>query len=91
MTATGKRVLLYTTSLLIAPMPMMPFAIGTREGAWAMLASSAILTPVSFYCARGLLRQRYRMLWETKMLVASIGTGLLGILMAAASVFNLSR
>jgi hypothetical protein len=48
----AKRVILYTGSLLIAPMPVMPYAKGTREFAFAVLACGAILSLSSFYVAR---------------------------------------
>lgn len=91
MSGRGKRVLIYTASLLIAPMPVMPYEKGTREFALAVVACGAILTLSSFYVARGELRIKPRLLVGTKLLAASLITLLFGVLLLAGSVVYLSR
>ena len=91
MSGRGKRVLVYTAALLIAPMPLMPYVVGTREFALALIASSAILTPASFYVMRGEWRLKYRPLVGTKMLAASSITFLLGVGMLVGSIVYLVR
>ena len=87
----GKRVIVYTAALLVAPLPAMPFERGTREFALAVLAWGAALGLASFYVARGEARLRARPLVGTKMLIASVITLLLGALMVVGSVVFLAR
>lgn len=87
----GRRVLVYTAALLLAPLPAMPFERGTREFALAVLAWGAALGLASLYVARGEARLKARSLVGTKMLVASVITLLLGALLVVGSVIFLAR
>ena len=87
----GKRVIVYTAALLLSPLPVMPFERGTREFALAALACGTALSLASFYAARGEARLKARSLVGTKILIASVGTLLLGALMVVGSVVFLLR
>jgi hypothetical protein len=89
MSGRAKRVLVYTVSLLVAPMPVMPFERGTREFALAVMACGAILTLSSFYVARGEIKLKARSLLGNKLLAASIITLLFGASMFAGSILYL--
>lgn len=86
----AKRVLVYTASLLIAPMPVMPYEKGTREFALAVMACGAILALSSFYVVRGEMKLKARTLLGNKLLAASIITLLFGMLMFVGSIVYLS-
>lgn len=85
-----KRVLVYTASLLIAPMPVMPYVKGTREYALAIVACGALLSLASFYVARGELKLKHRSLVGNKLLAVSLITLLFGMLMLVGSILYLS-
>ena len=87
----AKRVLVYTVSLLTAPMPVMPFEPGTREFAAALIVCAAILTPASFYAMQGEMRLKARPLVGDKLLAASAITFVFGLFMLVGSVVFLSR
>jgi hypothetical protein len=87
----GKRVLVYTAALLLAPLPVMPFAPGTREFAWAVAACGAALAAASYYVARGEWRLEHRGLLGNKLLAASLITLVFGVSLVAGSVVYLSR
>ena len=87
----GRRVLIYTAALLVAPLPAMPFEWGTREFALGVLVWGAALGLASFYVARGEARLKARPLVGTKMLIASLITLLFGALMVVGSVAFLLR
>lgn len=87
----GKRVLVYTAALLVAPVPVMPFERGTREFALVVLACGAVLGLASFYVARGEARLKARSLLGKKMLAASVITLLFGALLVVWSVASLAR
>ena len=87
----GRRVLVYTASLLLAPLPVMPFERGTRGFALALLACGSVLTLASLYAARGEMRLKRRPLVGTKLLIASLGTLLLGVAALAGSLVCLFR
>src|SRR5215208_2385238 len=86
----GRRVLVYTAALLLAPLPVMPFAPGTREFAWAVAAGGAALAAASYYVARGEWRLRHRGLPGNKLLEASLITHVFGMALAAGSFVYLS-
>ena len=90
MSGRAKRVLVYTTTLLIAPMPVMPFVKGTREFAWAVVACGAILSVGSYYAARGEMQLKYRGLLGNKILASSLITLLCGIMMLFGSLVYLT-
>lgn len=85
MSGRAKRVLIYTATLLVAPMPVMPFVKGTREFALGVLACGVILGAGSFYAARGEWGVRPRSLLGNKLLAASAITWLFGVGLAAWS------
>ena len=90
MSGRAKRVLIYTSSLLVAPMPVMPFEKGTRAYVLAIMACGAILSLSSFYVARGESRIKPRLLVGTKLLVSSIITLLFGLFLLAGGLWYLS-
>lgn len=85
----AKRVLVYTASLLIAPMPVMPYEKGTRAFALALIACGALLSLASFYVARGEMKIKPRALLGNKLLAASLITFLFGVSMLAGSILYL--
>jgi len=85
----GRRVLVYTAALLLAPLPLMPFAQGTREFGWAVAACGVLLTAASYYVARGEWRLGHRGLLGNKLLAASLITLLFGMALLAGSVVYL--
>ena len=87
----AKRVTIYTASLLIAPLPVMPYERGTREFALALIACGVFLTLSSFYVVDGERRLKARSLVGNKLLVASIITLLFGLTMALGSIVYLIR
>lgn len=89
MSGRAKRVLVYTASLLIAPMPVMPYEKGTREYAFAVMTCGLILTLSSFYTAHGELKIKPRALLGNKLLASSIITMLFGVLLVAGSILYL--
>ena len=86
----GRRVLVYTAALLLAPLPLMPFAPGTREFAWAAAACGVALWAASYYVARGEWRLRHRGLLGNKLLAVSLITLLFGMALAAGAFVYLS-
>jgi hypothetical protein len=91
MSGRAKRVLVYTASLLIAPLPVMPFVRGTREFALGVAACGVILSLGSFYVARGEWRLEARGLLGNKMLASSFITLLFGLGMLVWSLVYLGR
>ena len=87
----AKRVIVYTASLLIAPMPIMPYEKGTREYALAIMVCSIILIVSSSYVVRGEMRLTARSLVGNKLLAASLITLLFGMLMLVGAIVYLSR
>jgi hypothetical protein len=91
MSGRAKRVLIYTVSLLTAPLPIMPYVKGTREYALAIMACGAILSLSSFYVVRGESKLKARGLVGNKLLAASLITLLFGMSMLVGSIVYLSR
>lgn len=87
----ARRVLIYTASLLVAPMPLMPFAKGTREYALAGAACGAILALSSFYVLRGELRLKARGTLGDKLVAASLITLVFALSILAVSIAYLLR
>lgn len=85
----GKRVLAYAAALLLAPLPVMPFAPGTRGFAWAVAACGAALAAASYYVARGEWRLKHRGPLGKKLLAASLITLLFGMALSAGAVVYL--
>lgn len=91
MSGRAKRVLVYTVSLLVAPLPVMPYEKGTREFAFAVLACGAVLSLASFYVARGEMRLKARDLLGMKLLASSLITLLFGVTILVGSIVYLLR
>jgi ABC-type Na+ efflux pump permease subunit len=91
MSGRAKRVLVYTTSLLAAPLLVMPFQKGTHEFARALIACGAALTLSSFYVVHGEIGIKSRSLLGNKLLAASLMTFLFGMSMVVGSILYLSR
>ena len=89
MSGRAKRVLVYTATLLTAPMPVMPYVKGTREFAFAIMACGAILTLSSFYVVQGEMRVKPRPLVGNKLLAASLVTLLFGASLLIGSIVYL--
>lgn len=82
--------LVYTAALLLAPLPVMPFAPGTRAFAWAVAACGAVLAAASFYVARGEWWLGQRGTLGLKLLAASLITLLFGMALVAGSFVHLA-
>lgn len=91
MSERGKRVLVYTASLLIAPMPIMPFVKGRREYVLAIMVCGAILSLSSFYVVQGEWRLKARSLLGNKLLISSLITLLFGMSLFVGSIVYLIR
>ena len=88
----AKRVTVYTASLLIAPLPVMPFERGTREFALALIACGVVLALSSFYVVVGEGKLKARSLVGTKLFLSAIITLLFGLTMTLGStVYLLTR
>jgi hypothetical protein len=83
--------MVYTASLLIAPMPVMPYEKGTRAFVLAVMACGAIVTLSSLYDVEGERRLKSRGLLGNKLLAASLITLLCGLLMVVGSIVYLTR
>ena len=91
MSDRAKRVLVYTASLLLAPIPVMPFERGTREFAWSLVPCGIILALASFYVARGEIRNKAHDLLGMKLIGASVITLLCGATMFVGTLVYLLR
>ena len=91
MSNRAKRVLVYTASLLLAPLPVMPFEPGTREFAWSLVPCSIILSFGSLYVAHGELRTKARDMLALKLIGASVITLLFGVFMLVGTLIYLLR
>lgn len=87
----AKRVLVYTASLLIAPLPIMPFEKGTRDYVLGIMICGVIWAGSSFYVMQGEARLKHRSLVGNKLLAASVITLLFGMLMFAGAIVYLRR
>jgi hypothetical protein len=87
----AKRVVIYTASLLIAPLPIMPYEKGTRNFALAVLACGVIISMSSFYVVEGERRLKSRSLLNLKLLATASITLLFGLFMSIGSVVFLVR
>jgi hypothetical protein len=90
MSGRTKRVLVFTASLLVAPMPAMPFERGTREHALALLVCGLILTASSFYVVRGEPRLRLTSFPVNRLLITALIMLLFGMSLVVGSVVYLS-
>jgi len=84
-------VVIYTASLLIAPMPVMPYEKGTKEFALALSACGVILALSSFYVVTGEKRLKARSLVGTKLLATAFITLLFGLAVTLGSIVYLIR
>jgi hypothetical protein len=89
MSGRSKRVLVYTVSLLAAPLPVMPWAKGTYEFVVSLVPCGVILALGSFYALRGELRLRARGLLGQKLVAASAITLLFGAALFVGSLVYL--
>jgi heme O synthase-like polyprenyltransferase len=86
-----KRVLVYTASLLMAPLPIMPYEKGTRGYVLAIMMCGVVWAVSSFYVMRGEARLKHRSLVGNKLLAASVITLLFATLMLVGAIVYLSR
>ena len=91
MSGRARRVLVYTATLLLAPLPVMPYAKGTREFALALTACGAALALSSLYVARGERRLKHRGLLGNKLLAASLITLIFGLGLFVGSILYIIR
>jgi hypothetical protein len=89
MSSRARRVLVYTITLLLAPLPVMPYARGTREFAAAVAVCGAALALSSLYVARGEFKLKHRGLLGNKLLAASLVTLVFGLGMVVGSILYL--
>ncbi|HWN09179.1 MAG TPA: hypothetical protein VNO50_07935 [Pyrinomonadaceae bacterium] len=85
------RVVVYTSAILVAPMPVMWFARGTREFALAVIGCGTVLTLGSFYVAAGEFGLKQRSLLGNKLLASSIITLLFGLSLVVGSIIYLGQ
>jgi hypothetical protein len=85
-----KRILVYTASLLTAPMLVMPYSRGSREFALAVMGCGAVLIFSSFYVVKGEMRIKPRTLLGNKLLAASLITLLFGVSLLVSTIVHLS-
>jgi hypothetical protein len=90
MSGRARRVLVYTAALLLAPLPVMPYARGTREFALALLLCGAALTLSSLYVARGESALKNRGPLGNKLLAASLVTLTAGFGMFVGAIVYLA-
>jgi len=83
--------MVYTASLLIAPLPVMPYEKGSREFALAVMACGVILALASFYVVQGEMRLPLRGLLGNKLLASATITLLFGLAMIVGSIIYLGR
>ncbi|HEX5709043.1 MAG TPA: hypothetical protein VFX96_17205 [Pyrinomonadaceae bacterium] len=91
MKGRAKRVLVYTVSILVAPLPLMPFVVGTREFALALIVTAAVLAPASFYVLRGEMRVKPRGLLGNKLLASSLITFVFAVALFVGSLIYLFK
>ena len=91
MSGRARRVLVVAAALLLAPLPVMPYARGTRGFALALAACGTALTLSSLYVARGELSLEHRGLLGNKLLAASLITLLFGASLIVGSIVYLIR
>lgn len=91
MSGRGRRVLVYTVSLLAAPLPVMPWAKGTAEFAASLAPCGLVLALGSLYVLRGELRLSARGLPGSRLVAASCVTLLFGASLLVGSAVHLLR
>ena len=87
----AKRVLLYTASLLIAPLPIMPYEKGSPGFALAVGACGVILSLSSFYVVAGERKLKAKSVLGMKLLAAATITLLFGMSLTVGSIIYLLR
>jgi hypothetical protein len=85
MSGRGKRVLVYTASLLGAPLPVISQPKGTRGYALALAACGLVVALASLYVLRGELKHKARGLTGKKLVASSAITLLFGASLLAGS------
>ena len=91
MSSRGKRVLVYTISLLTAPLPLMPYVPGTREFALALIPCGAVLSLSSLYVLRGEMKLKAHSLLGYKLLATSLITFIFGVSLLIGAIVYLIR
>lgn len=91
MSGRAKRILVYTASLLLAPLPAMPFAKGTGEYALAIMGWGVIMIFSSYYVFRGEHKLKSGSLLNRKLLAVSLITLMFGLSMVIGAVVYLIR
>lgn len=91
MTARSRRVLAYTLTILIAPLPLMPFEPGTRPFVLVLLPSMAAIILAGLYVIRGEWPAPGRPLYATKLLIAATMTLVAALAVLAGAVWSLAR
>jgi len=86
----AKRILVYTISLLIAPMFVMPHEPGTRNFVISLIPCGVILTLSSWYVLRGETKKPQGLLGK-KLFVTSFITLLFAAGLVAGSIVYLVR
>ena len=83
--------LVYTLTLLLGFLPLMPFEPRTREFELALLAACAIFIAGGVYVIRGEAGEKARPLWALKMLVAAALTTFAAIVVLVFDLVTLFR
>ena len=84
-----KRVLIYTASLLVAPVFVMPFEPGTRSFVLSLLPCGVVLSMASLYVVLG-EKRKPRSLLGGKLFVTSFITMLFGLALCCGAVVYLT-
>lgn len=91
MPGRAKRVLVYAAALILSPAWLMPWELGTREFALALVPYGLALSLLSLYVLRGELAFREPGLLGWKLVAASFITLLFAASLAVGSVVYLLR
>ena len=84
MTPRAKRVVVYTATLLISPLPAMPFVRGTREFILSLIVCGALLSTGSLYTLAGERRGRTQL--GMKLIAASAITSIFGLALLVGAI-----
>jgi hypothetical protein len=87
----SRRVLVYTLSLLLGFMPLMPFEPRTREFQFALIATCAILIVSGLYVIRGERMEKSRPMYAVKLMIAATITTFAAIVVLLLDIVALLR
>ena len=87
----SKRVLVYTLSLLLGFMPLMPFEPRTRAFHLALVVTCTILIASGLYVIRGERREKSRPMYALKLVIAATITTLTAVVVLLVSLITLLR